>query len=59
VADALLGREEALGKARGTGLAGNPKGLAVTAVSADRILVDGVSVATRRLGDHVVAWTVR
>ncbi len=51
--------KEAVGKARGTGLAGNPKGFAITAISADRILVDGVSVATRRLGDHVVAWTVQ
>ena len=51
--------KEAAGKARGTGLAGNPKGVRITAIDADRILVDGRAVATRRLGDHVVAWTVR
>ncbi len=51
--------KEAAGKARGTGLAGNPKGVRITAIDADRILVDGRAVATRRLGDHVVAWTVQ
>jgi len=51
--------KEAVGKARGTGLAGNPKGLRIEAVEADRILVEGAWVETRRRGQHVVAWTVQ
>lgn len=51
--------KEAAGKARGTGLGGNPRSLRIRAVDADRILVDERWVRTRRRGSHVVAWTVQ
>lgn len=49
--------KEALAKYRGQGLNGDPHGLVITAVNGQRLLVDGVWVATRRDGDHVVGWT--
>ncbi len=51
--------KEAAGKARGSGLAGNPRGLAVLAVAGERLRVEGRWVETRRLGEHVIAWTVQ
>ncbi len=51
--------KEAAGKALGTGLSGDPKSLSVGAVEADRILVAGRWIATRRMGEYVVAWTVQ
>ena len=51
--------KEAAGKARGTGLQGNPKGLRLTAVDQDRLLVDGRWIATRRHGNYIIAWTVQ
>ena len=50
--------KEAVGKARGTGLAGNPKGLAVTAVDGERIEVHGRWVHTRRQDRTIIAWTI-
>jgi len=49
--------KEAAGKARGTGLGGDPRSVPVAAVDGDRILVAGHRVATRRIGDYIVAWT--
>lgn len=49
--------KEATGKARGTGLAGNPRGFKVMQVEGERILVDATWVRTRNLGAHVMAWT--
>jgi len=49
--------KEAAGKARGTGLAGNPKGLAITAIEHERLRVDGRWIATRKLDNHVIGWT--
>lgn len=51
--------KEAAGKAKGSGLTGNPKGLVITAVAGERVEVDGRRVATRRHGDYVIAWTVQ
>jgi phosphopantetheinyl transferase len=50
--------KEAAGKARGTGLRGDPRRLRVTGRDGERLLVDGLWVETRREGRHVVAWTV-
>ncbi len=49
--------KEATGKARGTGLAGNPRGFKVMQVEGERILVDATWIRTRNLGTHVMAWT--
>ncbi|MFO1314001.1 MAG: beta-ketoacyl synthase N-terminal-like domain-containing protein [Burkholderiales bacterium] len=49
--------KEAVGKARGTGLAGRPKELQITNVEGERIMVDGRWVETARMGDFIVAWT--
>jgi len=49
--------KEAAGKARGTGLAGNPKGLVVRQVEGERILVEHRWISTRATGTHVIAWT--
>jgi acyl transferase domain-containing protein len=54
----LWSAKEAAGKARGTGLGGNPRKLRVIDRAGERLLVDGIWVATRRDGDHVVAWCV-
>jgi phosphopantetheinyl transferase len=51
--------KEALGKARGTGLAGRPRALAVTAVDGERVQVEGAWVDTRLRDGLVVAWIVR
>jgi acyl transferase domain-containing protein/phosphopantetheinyl transferase (holo-ACP synthase) len=48
---------EAVGKSRGTGLAGVGTHLAITAVDGDRVEVDGEWVETRQKGEMVVAWT--
>ena len=48
---------EAVGKARGTGLAGVGTELTITAVDGDRVEVDGEWVETRQKGGMVVAWT--
>ncbi|MCB9727188.1 MAG: polyketide synthase dehydratase domain-containing protein [Deltaproteobacteria bacterium] len=54
--------KEALGKARGSGLSGNPRRFVISDVAIDeagvRLLVDGVWVWTARRGDHIVAWTI-
>lgn len=49
--------KEALAKARGEGLKGNPRRYVVTSVAGDRLIVDGVPVETRRDGDYIVSWT--
>jgi phosphopantetheinyl transferase len=49
--------KEAVGKRNGTGLAGNPRALPVTDRTGARLLCAGVWVETRRLGNHVIAWT--
>ncbi|MBK9117244.1 MAG: polyketide synthase dehydratase domain-containing protein [Betaproteobacteria bacterium] len=49
--------KEAAGKARGTGLEGRPKELAITNVEGERIMIDGRWVETTRMGDFIVAWT--
>ncbi|MFN8012169.1 MAG: beta-ketoacyl synthase N-terminal-like domain-containing protein [Holophagaceae bacterium] len=51
--------KEAVGKARGTGLGGDPRSLRVEAVEAEAIMVSGSRVQTRRRGSRVVAWTIR
>ncbi|MEZ4402978.1 MAG: beta-ketoacyl synthase N-terminal-like domain-containing protein [Kofleriaceae bacterium] len=48
--------KEAVGKARGTAVT-DPRRLAVTAATADRLTIDGVTVYTRRDREHMVAWT--
>jgi acyl transferase domain-containing protein/phosphopantetheinyl transferase len=59
--DELLARawaaKEAVGKALGTGLAGRPKDFEITACDPDRIVVNGRTVGSERIGDIVVAWT--
>ena len=49
--------KEAVGKARGTGLAGAPKRLLLSEVDGERLRVDGVFVETRVQSGRVVAWT--
>jgi phosphopantetheinyl transferase (holo-ACP synthase) len=49
--------KEAVGKARGTGLQGNPRRLRATDRTGERILVEGLWVETRRDGDHVIGWS--
>nr|HEX4315315.1 beta-ketoacyl synthase N-terminal-like domain-containing protein [Kofleriaceae bacterium] len=46
--------KEAVGKLRGTGVT-DPRKLVVRAVDGDRLVIDDVSIDTRRDGDHVVA----
>jgi phosphopantetheinyl transferase len=57
----LWAAKEAAGKRLGTGLDGNPNKLPITDRSGDRtgarLLCAGIWVETRRLGDHVIAWT--
>jgi phosphopantetheinyl transferase len=50
--------KEAAGKARGTGLQGTPRTLPLDEIKGTRMLVDGIWVDTRRLGQYVIAWTV-
>jgi malonyl CoA-acyl carrier protein transacylase/phosphopantetheinyl transferase len=54
----LWAAKEAAGKARGTGLGGNPRRLRIVDRAGDRLLTDGIWVSTRRDGDHIVAWCV-
>jgi phosphopantetheinyl transferase len=51
--------KEAVGKLRGTGLAGRPRSLALSEIDGERLCVDGVWVRTRRDGEHVIGWTRR
>jgi 3-oxoacyl-(acyl-carrier-protein) synthase/malonyl CoA-acyl carrier protein transacylase/phosphopantetheinyl transferase len=51
--------KEAVGKRNGTGLAGNPRALPITDRTGTRLLCAGTWVETRRLGNHVIAWTSR
>jgi phosphopantetheinyl transferase len=52
--------KEAVGKANGTGLDGQPRSLNVEATEGERVNVAGTWVETRRLEpDLVVAWTAR
>lgn len=52
--------KEAVAKAAGTGLEGNPKRFALTAVDGERLLVGGRWVQTTIFEEeHVVAWTER
>lgn len=55
----LWAAKEAAGKANGTGLAGNPRGLVLAAVERERMLVDGRRIQTRKFGDNIIAWTVQ
>ncbi|MGE0134128.1 MAG: beta-ketoacyl synthase N-terminal-like domain-containing protein [Dehalococcoidia bacterium] len=54
----LWSAKEAAGKARGTGLQGSPRTLPLQEINGTKMLIDGVWVRTRRIGQHVVAWTV-
>jgi acyl transferase domain-containing protein/phosphopantetheinyl transferase len=49
--------KEAVGKARGVGLQGNPRRFIARDRSGERLLVDGVRVETRRFGDFIIGWT--
>jgi phosphopantetheinyl transferase len=49
--------KEAVGKLRGTGLAGKPKSLQLSEIDGERLCVDGAWVSTRRDGEHVIGWT--
>jgi phosphopantetheinyl transferase len=48
--------KEAVGKARGTGLAGDPRSIAADEVAGERIRFGDRWVETRRRGDHTIAW---
>jgi phosphopantetheine--protein transferase-like protein len=50
--------KEAVAKAQGTGLEGQPASFPVTNVVGDRLTVAGWTVNTLRDGDFVVAWTI-
>jgi acyl transferase domain-containing protein/phosphopantetheinyl transferase (holo-ACP synthase) len=49
--------KEAVAKARGTGLGGNPRAFVIDAIDGERVRCDGLWVETRRDGSHIVAWT--
>jgi acyl transferase domain-containing protein/phosphopantetheinyl transferase (holo-ACP synthase) len=49
--------KEAVAKARGTGLEGNPRKLTIRDRVGERLLVDGTWVETRRHGDYIIGWT--
>jgi 3-oxoacyl-(acyl-carrier-protein) synthase/malonyl CoA-acyl carrier protein transacylase/phosphopantetheinyl transferase (holo-ACP synthase) len=49
--------KEAVAKARGTGLQGDPRRFVLSAIDGARLRVDGVWVCTRREGEHIVGWT--
>jgi acyl transferase domain-containing protein/phosphopantetheinyl transferase len=49
--------KEAVGKARGTGLQGNPRRFTVRDRVGERLLVDGTWVETRRHGEFILGWT--
>ena len=49
--------KEAVGKSRGTGLAGSPKALALENVEGERLLVDGCWIETCYREGFVIAWT--
>ena len=53
----LWAAKEAAGKARGTGLAGDPRRLHIMEREGERLLVDGLWVETRCEGTHAIAWT--
>jgi phosphopantetheinyl transferase len=48
--------KEAVGKSRGTGLAGDPRSIAADEVAGERIRFGERWVETRRRGDHTIAW---
>jgi len=54
----LWAAKEAVGKARGTGLAGQPKALRINNVEGELVQVEDRWVATTKLGDRVIAWTM-
>ena len=49
--------KEAVSKARGVGLGGNPRGLVLTEIDGARLNVAGTWVETRREDDYIVGWT--
>jgi phosphopantetheinyl transferase len=49
--------KEAVGKARGTGLAGSPRTLRIMSLEGERLLVEDKWVESMLIGDYVVAWT--
>jgi phosphopantetheinyl transferase len=49
--------KEAVAKARGTGLQGNPRRFTVRDRAGERLLVDASWVETRRHGDYILSWT--
>ncbi|MCC7325326.1 MAG: polyketide synthase dehydratase domain-containing protein [Burkholderiales bacterium] len=51
--------KEAAGKARGTGLAGDPRSVTIDGVDGERVRAGGCWVETRRRDGYVVAWTVQ
>jgi acyl transferase domain-containing protein/phosphopantetheinyl transferase len=53
----LWSAKEAVAKARGTGLSGNPRRFEASEIAEERFCVDGTWVETRREGEYVVAWT--
>jgi phosphopantetheinyl transferase len=48
--------KEAVAKARGSGLEGNPRGFAVERIDGEDLRVDGTWVRSRRCGEHIIAW---
>jgi len=55
----LWSAKEAAGKAAGSGMAGDPRSLRLTALSGERMQVAGRAVETRKFGDYAIAWTVQ
>ena len=49
--------KEAVAKARGEGLRGNPRRFEISDVEGEQVMVDGTPVETRRDGDYIVSWT--
>jgi malonyl CoA-acyl carrier protein transacylase/phosphopantetheinyl transferase len=53
----LWAAKEALGKLRGTGLPTGPAAVQISDRAGESLLVEGRRIETRRLGDHILAWT--
>jgi acyl transferase domain-containing protein/phosphopantetheinyl transferase len=53
----LWAAKEALGKLRGTGLPAGPAAVRISDRAGESLVGEGRRIETRRLGDHILAWT--
>jgi phosphopantetheinyl transferase len=50
--------KEVIGKRRGTGITGSPKAFSLQRIEGETLVVEGLRVMTRRVGDYVIGWCV-